>query len=508
MSGTFEEKGTGSESTGKRPTPTIEGTATEVSVEPVGDEDNAAGPNAALPGADADDNADADETGAETGDEADAGEEDEMAERTEPPVAAAERRSFGSRFLGWVGALFTHALAGVAGGLAVLLALTWGYLPSGFVKDAAGVGPIENRIAALETAPKTADSSAELQTLKSRLAEIESKASEAPGASSAEVEALSNRVSQMEASLNSMADAAKDGGSVADAAAISQQVAEAEQRLDEQLQTKIQSEIKSALASGPAASPANTAALDTLKAEIGAIDARLKALTEAELNADGASKLMPDIDALEERLGRIETTLPSLVDALDQENAQTKKASLAIAYASLREAVNEGRPYATELNTLTALSQPNGDLNDLIEYEDRGIPTIPMLAASFEQLRDRVVAASANTGDDSMFDRLLGSAQSLVKVRRIGTEAEGDSADAITARAAANLESGNLQEAVIELEKLSAPQEAIVGPWLDEARARLDAEESLQRFQDDLLVSLAGSENGAVSNGAVSGGGQ
>ena len=38
MGGSFDDKGSGPDAAGKRPTPTIEGTATEVAVEPDADE--------------------------------------------------------------------------------------------------------------------------------------------------------------------------------------------------------------------------------------------------------------------------------------------------------------------------------------------------------------------------------------------------------------------------------------------------------------------------------------
>lgn len=513
MSGTFDEKGTESGASGKRPTPTIEGTATEVSVDAVAGDAKTETPEAALPGAGAPD----DETsppgddGTEPGDEATETDDEEVTPDggiSERPVAAApERRSFGSRLLGGLAALFTHALAGLAGGLAVLAALSFGYLPSGSVKDAAGVGAIENRVAALESAPKTPDSASELETLKARLATLESQTPEAqePSASPAEVEALSARVAQMESSLASMAEAAKDGGDVADAAAISQQVAEAEQRLDKQIESKVQSEIQSALASGTAGSGSDTKAIETLKSEIAGIDAKLKALAEAELNADGVSKLMPDIAELEDRLGRIESTLPPLANALDEENAQTRKASVAIAYASLREAVNAGRPYVTELTTLTALSPGANDFGDLIEYEDRGIPTVPMLTASFGRLRDEVLSATSDADAGSLLGQLMGNAQALVKIRRIGEQAEGDSPDAVTARAGADLETGNLQKATAEIERLDGRFAEIAGPWLADARARLDADATLQRLQEVLLVSLAGGGNDPIAGAGKEG---
>lgn len=515
MSGTFDEKGTGSDFPGKRPAPTIEGTATEVEVQPVADADKDAGETertdeSATPVLEAapsgTDDGDPEKTPSEEpgeddedSDDNESGSDDTDHEADDAPAASAAQpqpqpqgRSFGARLLAWIAALFTHALAGLAGGLAVLAALSWGYLPVSLPQDTAGADAIASRIAALESAPQTPDNTAALEALKSRLATLESKTAEPaqPAVDPAEIEALSEQVAQMEASLKSMAEAAKDGGSVSDAAAISRQVAEAEQRLDSQIQSKVQSEVESALASGAAPS-ADAKSVEALKTEVADLDAKLKALTEAALSADEGSNLKPEISALERRLSAIETMLPSLAEEIDAENAQTKRANLAIAFSGLRDAVVAGRPYATELTTMTALSPDSEELADLIEYEDTGIPTVSMLTEQFGPLRDKALAALSES-EQGLLGRLLGSAQSLVKVRRIGEDAEGDGPDAILARADAQLEAGKLQEAVMELEDLDGPPAALFAPWIDGALARLDAESALQRLQDALLVSLVG----------------
>jgi len=501
MSGTFDERGTGSDSPGKRPAPTIEGTATEV--EPGADaaKTDAAALEAAPSGTDAEETPSEEPGEAQDTSDNDTPDEDAPVAPAVNAQPEAKGRSFGARLLSWIAALVTHALAGLAGGLAVLAALSWGYLPMGYLptntpQETADADRIESRIAALESAPKTPDNAAALETLTSRLATLESKVAEPPqpGADPAEIKALSEQVAQLETSLKSMAEAAKDGGSVSDAAAISRQVAEAEQRLDSQIQGKIQSGIESALANGAAPS-ADAKSVEGLKTEVADLNAKLKALTEATLTTDDGSKLKPEISALERRLGAIETMLPSLAEEIDAENAQTKRANLAIAFSGLREAVNAGRPFATELTTMSALSPDSDDLADLIEYEDTGIPTAPMLTASFGLLRDEALAAPSDSEPD-LLGRLLGSAQSLVKVRRIGERTEGNGPDAILARAGAQLKAGKLHEAVKEVEQLDGPPARIFGPWIDDALTRLDANSALQRLQDALLVSLVGSGSG------------
>lgn len=504
MSGTFDEGGARSDSTGKRPVPTIEGTATEVSVEPGAQapQDDSDSPEGRLVETEQDVTAEHD---AETNDVS-SHDDDPTVDDHEPPDADEDQvatkpadegrsgdQSFVSRVLAWFAALFTHALAGLAGGLAVLAAIAWGYLPIDGLQNRDALNDMQTRIAALEAAPKTAENAAAIEGLKAQLAALESEAKDEKtlAVDSNEVRTLSTQVAQLETRLKSMAETAGRGRSVADAAAISRQVAEVEKRLDSQMQRKIQSELRAAIAQGGAGS-VDSGSVDALKTEVADLNAKLKALTAATMDGNESTSLKPDVSALQRRLNEIEATLPSVLDAVDEEKAQTRKANSVIAFSALRDSVNSGRPYATELTTMSALSGGTEQLKALAEHENRGIPTVPMLALSFASLLEK---ARSETGDDpDLVSRLLGSAQSLVKVRRIDEQTDGTGPDAVLSRAQAELEAGNLRAAVLEVEKLEGPLAQLFGPWIDTALVRLDANTALQQLQEDLLVSLAGSD--------------
>ena len=80
---------------------------------------------------------------------------------------------------------------------------------------------------------------------------------------------LADRVGQLETSLKAISQSASEGGSVASAAAIAQQIAEAEQRLD--------AKIAEALAKAEAG---NTSALQEMQSEIAELKAKIGALAE------------------------------------------------------------------------------------------------------------------------------------------------------------------------------------------------------------------------------------
>jgi hypothetical protein len=456
MAEPFGDKQQGAGGAGKRPAQTIDGTATEVSVEQAPD------PEARV----------------ESGPEPDAGEPPHLtggaaeaaeAEPASPPANPPELKSF-----------VTHLAAGVLGGLigVVALAFAWGGLDLG---KQSGPSPdlarLEERVGKLESAPPPAADAEALSQLESRIAALEVNTRQTP----AELVELEGRVAQLESSLKALAETASEGGSVAAAAAIGQQIAEAEQRLD--------ARIAAALAEREAA---NTSTLQEVQGELAQLKAKLGALADAELGTGEGADLGPELNQLSDRIAKLEATLPDLVGAIGKEAQGAKSAAVAIAFANLRAAVSDGRPYAAELDTLGALAPALGDLGILPAYAEKGIPTLPELARSFDISRNNALAATAPVADGSFLDNLWASAQSLVTIRRIDEAPAGEGPDPTLARARVALDKGDLEGAVKEVETLDGPARNAFSLWLGQALARLGADAILTRLEGVLLVSMGG----------------
>jgi hypothetical protein len=431
MAGSFGEK---------RPAPTIEGTATEVSVEK---------PH-------------------ET--EADA----EARPSEEPPrvtAAASDQASPSRPRFARFKSFMSHLAAGALGGLIVGFASIWGLLDLGKqgapTPDIAG---LEQRLAKLEAASPGDDSAA--AKLEERIAALETKVKQAPP----ELGALEDRVAKLESSLKSLAETASEGGSVADAAAVNQAIGEAENRFDAKLSEAV---------------AANEVALKQVQSEIGELKARVGALAEAGLG-DGAADLGPELNTLSERIAKLEEVLPELVGTIGKESAGTKSATAAIAFANLRAAVTDGRPYAAELDTIVVLSPVVGDLGVLPAYAEKGIPTVPQLARSFAGARDAALAAAEPATSGSFFDSLMASAQSLVKITPLDEAPAGEGPAATLARAKTALDKGDLAGAVKQVETLEGAPRAAFSAWLGDAHARLGADETLTRLEGLLLVVMSG----------------
>ena len=433
----------------KRPAQTIEGTATEVVVEPAPadpppaasesgvDEDRAAGPG---------------------------GEREHAAKAPQP------------RFAG-VKSFMTHLAAGLAGGLIGVAAADLasnGLGPGEESGQPPAIAALEQRIAKLEAAPQASPGT---QKMEDRLAALE----DSEKANAAKLSALSDRVAGLDSSLDSLAKTAAEGGSVTDAAAISREVGEAEKRLT--------AKIDSALAKGEGA---DAAPIKELEKEVAELQAKLKALAEAQLATGDGAMSEPQLAALIERIAKLEAVLPELAGTIDKEAAGAKSAALAIAFANLRAAVSDGRPYAAELDTIVALAPALGDLGVLPAYAEKGIPTVAELSRTFAAAREEAVVASTDSTDGSVVGGLMASAESLVKIRRIDEAPAGEGAEAALSRAGKALDNDDLAVAVKEVETLKGKPHEALASWLGEARARLSANETLTRLEGALLISLSG----------------
>lgn len=400
----------------KRPAPTIEGKATEVSVEP---QDNVAS------SADKPEEIEGEKSGNDF---------------VQPPPKSSKARS-----------LFSDLAAGFVGGLigVAALALAW----SGF--DLTGDKAVDDRLAKLETATKT----------------LEARAPETPP----ELSALQNRVDQAEATLKTMAETAKDGSATPDVTA---QIADTEQKLS--------AKFEAALAK---TDDANASTVQALQDQIADLRTRLGALAEAGLAVE-TEELQPEIDALDRRIDKLEAAIPGIAEIVSKETEEAKAAALAIAFANLRAAISEGRPYAIEFETLDTLS-PDADVATLAAHAKGGIPTMTALAQSFEAAKNAALTKEPAVSDGSLFGDLQARAQSLVTIRRLDDAATGDEPAAVLARAKADLGHFKLADSVKQVETLDGAPRAAFVAWLDQANIRLDAEDELKRLESRLLISVA-----------------
>ncbi|MGB6970427.1 MAG: mitofilin family membrane protein, partial [Methyloceanibacter sp.] len=335
------------------------------------------------------------------------------------------------------------------------------------------------RLDKLEAArPATGDPKA-LAALDGRVKTLETRNVDAPDLSN-----LTGRVTSLEGSLKSLAKTAEEGGSVAQGAALDAKVNDMEQRL--------QGSVASVL---DAQKAETTAGLEAVQGEVAALKAKLGALAEA--NLDNEADLGPELTGIDQRLAELEGILPALSTAIDRSAASARSGAFAIAFANLRDAVGAGRPFAAELAAVQTLLPETQDLGDLAAHAGAGIPTVPELAQKLQTLAQASLTPPPPGGSESFVDSVIASAKSAISVRRIDAAAEsGEPGDVLT-RAEAALKQGDLAAAMKEVETLPAPSRDAFTGWLDEARARIAANETLGKLESTVLLSLSGADGAA-----------
>lgn len=210
-------------------------------------------------------------------------------------------------------------------------------------------------------------------------------------------------------------------------------------------------------------------------AAVTALDERIKKLETAPVE-DVESKMSAATDALaksDTRIAALEQSLVTLTGKVEQQASQPKVA-LAIAAAALKSAVDRGGPFAAEAETFAAIAPDAPEVAALRQYADQGVATETDLVASFPQAADAMIAASEPENPNAgVLQRLLDSAQSVVKVRPVGSVA-GDEPGARIARMEVALKDGDLQKAMAEYDGLPDTVKQAGAALADRIKARIE----------------------------------
>ena len=246
-----------------------------------------------------------------------------------------------------------------------------------------------------------------------------------------------------------------------------------------------------ALEQRPASGASDPAALEKIRAALAALDARLKSAEAATGDVAGMKQSLAELSAAGGKSG----------------NAA---AGMALSLGELQRLIEAGKPYAPALASLQGFAA--GDpallaaiapsLGALQASADKGVPTAAQLQASFPAMAEAVSraassAAEAVSPDATFGERVLARLSSLVSIRPVGDNVQGDDPLAHLARAETAIHLGDVEAAAGELSALPAgPIADAARPWLDQAKARLDAQAAFDKLQADTIAALAKSAGG------------
>ena len=340
--------------------------------------------------------------------------------------------------------------AGIAGGIIALLGAGGlqfaGLLPSpgATVTTSAADG---DAIAALKT--ELAALKEEVDTVKAAPGGDTTKLSQSVADLTSGVQGVSSALDQVKTDVAALKSAVESGsaGDGAAGQALNSKVAE------------LETSVKALGQSGQGVPQEAVDAINQKLAEVGA----------AALAATDAAK------AGEGRLAALEQSVTGLSDQIARQAAQPKVA-LAIAAAALKSAIERGGTFTAEVDTFAAIAPDAPELPALRDIAAKGIASRADLVAETDEAANAMIAASEAVGDDAGFwDRLLASAESLIKVRPIGA-VEGETVSAKVARMEVAVKSGDFTKAIAEYETLPETSKAAGQAFADKIKARLAAE--------------------------------
>jgi hypothetical protein len=239
-----------------------------------------------------------------------------------------------------------------------------------------------------------------------------------------------------------------------------------------------------------------SAALQALQEETGKLSSamgEIRGMVEGQLKgvakpADIAAAVAP----VAGKITALEQDLKTVVKSEDDRKANAERIVLALELANLKRALDRGQPYAAELAEVRKASGGKLDLASLDRYKEQGVETLPELESEFRGVMHAVIDADAEPASGSVLERLISSAKSVVRVRKISHDSDDASAEAAVAKMDAALKEGRLGE-VIEASK-AIPRRAAppIEGWLEKVTAKHAADQAMAAVEGQLKSSLSG----------------
>ena len=309
-----------------------------------------------------------------------------------------------------------------------------------------------------------------------------------PGSAGDQVQALNSRLDSVSTSVEALSSQVAESANGGEAGISAQLTA----RLD-RLETSLAE-------TGPAGEPSDPAAMQALDERFSALESRIAGLAESGGNtaADPAlaeairemraaqsglqaafgelqTQTSGQIAEISAKIAEIEQTQADLAQQLEEPGRQVDLAR-AIASAGLKSAIDRGGSFMSELEAFASVAPDDPAVAELRDLAASGVPSRSSLIEDFPEAASTAIAA-ADPGDPNagLVDRLMSSALSVVKVRKVG-DVEGDSAEAIAARAEARLMDGDLDAALAEWNSLPEASRAAASGYGDALAARARAE--------------------------------
>ncbi len=225
-----------------------------------------------------------------------------------------------------------------------------------------------------------------------------------------------------------------------------------------------------------------------------AADARKAADTAAKAVADlqtsiaataasgAASPPGADVEALQKRIGALETQAKAAHEAIVGNGGSDNAARLALSAGVLRSAVILGAPFVDELAAVKQLGGDGAALSPLSPFAAAGAPTVQALAQELTALMPQMqkIAGAAPPSADFLA-KLQANAARLVRIQPVKAP-QGDDTSAVLARLEVDAANADIAAALADLGKLPDKIRAPATGWIEKAKARQAAVEAATQY--------------------------
>jgi len=243
-----------------------------------------------------------------------------------------------------------------------------------------------------------------------------------------------------------------------------------------------------ALEARPSSTPVAAVSSGTGEAALGNavqltdLSGRIESLEERSTDASAVS-------ALTARITQVEAAAETLV------NEQTSAIGFLLAVSQLQDAVQAGRSFELELETVIALATrtdgPDIDTNALAARAATGIAARAVLQREFSRIAPAVVRAGLLPGDSaSWLQRTLDRLLSVVNIRRLDDDGSA-AVGAVVTRIENAISDDDLASAITAAKSLSGLAAGTLAPWLKHIQDRATVENAVDRLNTLAIAQMA-----------------
>jgi hypothetical protein len=212
---------------------------------------------------------------------------------------------------------------------------------------------------------------------------------------------------------------------------------------------------------------------DTLNTAVKQLGARVDEM--AKQRPEGVPPAQ--FEALQQQVASLKQSGDAAQKAIQQNSDASSRARLAIAASALRNAVLSNRPYQAELSTAQAAGGDTQQLAPLQRFAAAGLPSDAQLADSLRKLLPTLAQSATPQASGDFLERLRANAARLVRVTPANAPAGDDPADVLT-RLKIEADRADIAGALNDSQKLSAAAQQQAAEWIATVKARNEARDA------------------------------